>query len=186
MDSILTILQNSTIQKMTIQDNSMDFGYSLGVLHHTKYPEINLEICVRKLKKNSPFLLYLYYSTSESPILYNYLWKVSNLLRFLISRLPFKIKNIVCDLLAIILYLPLAKIAKLFEFFNISIKYFPLSYYSDKPFYVMRNDSLDRFGTKVEKRYTKKEMIRLMENAGLTNIKFNSDKPFWTVIGYKK
>ena len=178
--------QNSTINEMDIQDNTMDFGYSLGVLHHTQYPENNLKICVSKLKKNAPFLLYLYFSTSESPIFYNFLWKISNMLRYIISRLPFRFKNIVCDLLAILIYFPLAKVSKILNNLKISTKYFPLSCYFDKSFYIMRNDALDRFGTKVEKRYTKNEMLLLMKKAGLINIKFNSEKPFWTAVGFKK
>ena len=34
---------------------------------------------------------------------------------------------------------------------------FPLSDYKNKSFYTMRTDALDRFGTKLEKRFSKKE-----------------------------
>ena len=46
---------------ISIKENSQDFGYCLGVLHHTPDPQKGLISCVSKLKKGSPFLLYLYY-----------------------------------------------------------------------------------------------------------------------------
>lgn len=48
----------------------------------------------------------------------------------------------------------------------------------------MRTDALDRFGTRLERRFTKIEMKELMERAGLENIKF-SETSFWTAVGYK-
>jgi 2-polyprenyl-3-methyl-5-hydroxy-6-metoxy-1,4-benzoquinol methylase len=40
----------------------MDFGYSLGVLHHIPDAQKALSDCVKKLKLGAPFLVYLYYS----------------------------------------------------------------------------------------------------------------------------
>ena len=50
----------------------------------------------------------------------------------------------------------------------------------------MRTDSRDRFGTPLEKRYSKREISKMMKQAGLENIKFKNTLPFWTVVGYKK
>ena len=50
----------------------------------------------------------------------------------------------------------------------------------------MRNDALDRFGTKVEKRYSKIKITFMMKKAGLHRIKFSKKKPFWCAVGYKK
>ena len=69
------------------------------------------------------------------------------------------------------------------KFFSES-KNFPLSYYKDKPFYVMRNDSLDRFGTKYEKRYSRQDIIKLFKKTGYKNIKISSKRPYWCAIGY--
>ena len=71
----------------------MDFGFSLGVLHHTINTLENLIICTNKLKKGSPFLIYLYYRFDNKPKIYFYVWKISNLLRLIISKLPFLYKN---------------------------------------------------------------------------------------------
>jgi hypothetical protein len=48
----------------------------------------------------------------------------------------------------------------------------------------MRTDALDRFGTRLEKRFTKNEMRKLMEDCGLRDIRF-SETSFWTAVGYR-
>ena len=50
----------------------------------------------------------------------------------------------------------------------------------------MKTDALDRFGTKLEKRYTKNEIKSLMISCGLEKIKFSNSEPFWIAVGYKK
>jgi len=49
----------------------------------------------------------------------------------------------------------------------------------------MRNDALDRFGTRLEKRFTKAQIAAMMTAAGLRGIKFSDSEPFWCAIGYK-
>jgi hypothetical protein len=48
----------------------------------------------------------------------------------------------------------------------------------------MRTDALDRFGTSLERRFTKDEIKTMMERAGLENIIF-SKTSFWTAVGTK-
>jgi len=48
----------------------------------------------------------------------------------------------------------------------------------------MRNDALDRFGTRLEKRFSKKEIQELMERSGLRDITFSTTS-FWTAVGTK-
>ena len=48
------------------------------------------------------------------------------------------------------------------------------------------NDSRDRFGTPLEKRYIKMIYNKMMKQSGLEKIQFKNSTPFWTVIGYKK
>ena len=58
----------------SLKDNSQDFGYCLGVLHHTPDPELGLQSCISKLKKGCPFLLYLYYKFDNRPRWYYLIW----------------------------------------------------------------------------------------------------------------
>ena len=50
----------------------------------------------------------------------------------------------------------------------------------------MRTDALDRFGTRLEQRFTKKEIHLMMTESGLRDIKFSNEVPFWTAVGFKK
>ena len=127
--------------------------YSLGVIHHLNYPEKAFKIINNSLKKNSPFLVYLYHNFEENTFLYKLIWKISDVLRKTISSQNFFIKSLLCDIIAIFVYLPLSRFSLIIEFFGLNIKNFPLSYYRNKSIYIMRNDSLDRFGTKYEIRY---------------------------------
>ena len=62
----------------------------------------------------------------------------------------------------------------------------PISSYKNCSFYTMKTDALDRFGTRLEHRFTKKEILKMMEEAGLINIKFSEKTPFWVAVGVKK
>jgi hypothetical protein len=66
-----------------------------------------------------------------------------------------------------------------------NVAYLPLSQYRNNSFYVMRNDALDRFGTRLEKRFSKTEIQTMMQRCGLENITFSTTS-FWTAVGYKK
>tara|TARA_Y100001970_G_scaffold283368_1_gene398294 strand:+ start:72 stop:899 length:828 start_codon:yes stop_codon:yes gene_type:complete len=175
----------SSVHEMPIENDSMDFGYSLGVLHHITKSQEGLNECTSKLKPGAPFLLYLYYSFENRPFWYRLLWKISNYMRLVTSKFPFPIKLFISKVMAIIVYYPLARLA-LFASKFIDASNFPLSIYKDKSFYTMQTDALDRFGTRLEKRYTKKETAEMMKKANLENIKFSESEPYWCVIGYKK
>jgi len=58
----------------------------------------------------------------------------------------------------------------------------PLAYYVDKPWKIIRNDALDRFGTPLEKRFSRADIHGMIERAGLTRIQFSDSQPFWHVV----
>ena len=47
--------QTSGVMDNSLKENSQDFGYSLGVLHHTKDTRQGIKNCVKKLKKHLHF-----------------------------------------------------------------------------------------------------------------------------------
>ena len=57
-----------SINEFSVLDESMDFGYCLGVLHHLPNTLSALSHCVSKLKKGAPFLLYIYYKFVNIPL----------------------------------------------------------------------------------------------------------------------
>ena len=107
-------------------------------------------------------------------------------MRSVISTLPKTIKYIVCDLISLVIYYPTVKIGKFLRFYNILPKNWPLTYYLDLSFYVLRTDSLDRFGTKLEKRYSQKQITQILSDSGFHKIKFSTYQPYWCAIAFKK
>ncbi len=174
------------VGNLSLQNDSLDFAYSLGVLHHIPDTFKALKECVKKLKKGAPFLVYLYYNFENKSFFLKFIWKLSNILRKIISSIPFKIKKLITDFLALIIYLPLARLSLLFSKLNINPSFIPLSFYKDKSFYTMRTDSLDRFGTKIEQRFSKNEIHEMMTASNLTRIIFLEREPFWVAVGFKK
>jgi ubiquinone/menaquinone biosynthesis C-methylase UbiE len=175
----------ASIDAMPLSESSMDFGYSLGVLHHIPDTLSALRACVRTLKPGAPFLLYLYYAFDNRPAWFRAMWRVSDVLRQLISRSPFGVKRVVCDVCAACVYWPLARFARVAESLGASIDHFPLSTYRNQSFYVMRTDALDRFGTSLEKRYTRLEIRQMMEQTGLAEVRFRDEMPYWVAVGIK-
>ncbi len=176
---------NTEIKNVRKIKKKFDFAYSLGVIHHLSYPEEAFRVIHNSLKKNSPFLVYLYHNFEENNFLYKLIWQFSNIFRMIISKQSFFVKSFLCDLIALIVYFPISRLSLIVEFFGLNVNNFPLSYYRNKSFYIMRNDSLDRFGTKYEKRYSKLDIIKLFKKTGYKKIKISNHRPFWCAVGFK-
>ncbi len=174
------------IKGSRIKDFSQDFGYSLGVLHHIPDTQGALSESVKKLKLGAPFLAYFYYSFENKPVWYRIIWKISDILRKCLSKAPFSVKYFISQIVAIFIYYPFARICRIFDNLSINVTNFPLNYYKDKSFYVMRTDALDRLGTKLEKRFSKSQITEMFIHAGLDRIEFSSTPPFWCAIGFRK
>ena len=175
-----------SINEFSVSDESMDFGYCLGVLHHLPNTLNALSNCVAKLKKGAPLLLYIYYKFDNKPFWFKSIWRCVDIIRRLICRFPFKLKLLLTRLIAVCIYFPLARLAFLLEYLGLNVENIPLSDYRKKTFYFMCTDALDRFGTKLEKRFTKEEISSMMLKSGLKGIEFSNSTPFWVAIGYKK
>lgn len=173
----------ASVDAIPLVDGSMDFGYSLGVLHHIPDTQSAMVACVRKLKPEAPFLVYLYYAFDNRPLWFRGVWKLSELARYAISRLPYGLRYFVSQIIAGLVYFPLAKTAYLLDKVGLDIRNFPLSAYRRRTFYTMRTDALDRFGTRLEYRFTKDQIQKMMETAGLKNIVFSTEVPYWCAVG---
>ncbi|MDF2455656.1 MAG: putative methyltransferase [Cytophagaceae bacterium] len=179
----------ASVDSIPFADESFDLVFSLGVLHHIPDTADGIRKCVSKVKKGGHFLVYLYYDLDQRGVLFRALFFLSNILRLVICKLPGPIKRFFCDALAVLIYLPFVLFTKLVTAIlgpnNKVIAHIPLSYYQDKSFQVIRNDSLDRFGTPLERRFTKVEIRSMLEAAGLTDIVFSTDEPYWHAVGKK-
>lgn len=171
--------------RIPLPDSSQDFGFALGVLHHIQDTEGSLKSCVAKLKPSAPFLVYLYYRFENRPPWFRAIWRITDVARRGISRLPFGLKKGITSIIALLVYLPLTWVARSLERRGRDVTSFPLSTYRNHSFYTMRTDALDRFGTKLEQRFTKAEIEAMMARCGLTNIRFREGEPYWVACGRK-
>ena len=179
------VFHQASVDSSGLLPASQDFGYSLGVLHHVPNTLSAIRSCVELLKPNAPLLLYLYYAFDNRPGWYRISWQLSDLGRRLIHRLPSKMKHTTTDLIALLIYWPLARLSGILSTFGFSVDSIPLSFYRDHSFYTMRTDALDRFGTPLEQRFTRVQIERMMRDAGLRDIKFSESMPFWCAVGFK-
>ena len=177
---------HASVADLPFEDESLDFAYSLGVLHHVPDTAAAIVSLAKKIKPGAPLLLYLYYAFDNRSWWYRWVWKLSDLTRHVVSAMPFGGKRFVCDIIAGLVYWPLARGAKQLAAIGAMPTAWPLAYYRDKSFYVMRTDALDRFGTRLEQRFTKEQIERMLREAGLRDVQFSDRQPFWCVVGFKR
>ena len=180
------VVEIASVDHMPMADASMDFGYSLGVLHHIPDTAGGIRSCVAKLKPGAPFLVYLYYAFDNRPAWYRLLWKTTDLVRRGISACPHRLRYGLSQLIAASVYFPLARLSGILESLHWDVSWIPLSYYRNRSFYTMRTDALDRFGTGLEQRFTRAEIADMMAQAGLERIVFSDGLPYWCAVGYRR
>ncbi|PLX23296.1 MAG: class I SAM-dependent methyltransferase [Salinivirgaceae bacterium] len=180
-------LSMASTDNLPFNDETFDFGMSIGVLHHIPNTEQALKDCVKKIKRRGYFYIYLYYNFEDKGIGFKLLFNLANMVRFLVSKLPKVFKKFTCDLIAIFVYMPIVLFGRLCRFLGLRkfAKKLPLSFYQNTSFNIIRNDSLDRFGTSLEQRFSRKDITNMMKNAGLGEIVISDSAPYWHAIGKK-
>ena len=175
----------ASVDSIPLADGSQDFGYCLGVLHHVPNTAQGLHDAARKLKVGAPFLLYLYYALDDRPRWFRALWRATDIARRVISRQPFRVRKLIAEAIAVGVYWPVARGAALAERGGLDVRNWPLAWYRNGSFYRMRTDALDRFGTRLESRFTRVQVERMMHDAGLVDIRFSARAPFWCAVGFQ-
>lgn len=175
----------ASVDAIPLPDASQDFAYSLGVLHHIPDTALALHQCVAKLKSGAPFLLYLYYAFDNRPLWFRAVWRASDLVRLILSRMPFLGRKAACGLIAATIYWPLARMALVLDKAGLDVRNLPLAAYRKYSFYTMLTDALDRFGTRLEQRFTRIQIEAMMRAAGLTDVRFREGVPYWVACGRK-
>jgi ubiquinone/menaquinone biosynthesis C-methylase UbiE len=181
-------LSMASTDNIPFDNETFDFGMSIGVLHHIPDTQKALKDCVKKIKTGGYFYIYLYYNLDNRGKLFKYLLSLATGIRKRTSVFPLKLKKITCDIIAIFIYMPFVLSGRLLKTFGLKslAEKLPLSGYQDQTFFVIRNDALDRFGTSLEHRFSKKEIEEMMKNAGLDNITFSENIPYWHAVGKRK
>jgi len=167
---------------LPVADNTFDFVFSMGVLHHIADTSGTLWGLVRALKPGGRLRLYLYWKrTGFAGAL---LWVVA-LARKVTVRLPFPLLRLLCWLLSVGLMAGVVLPYRLLLTLGVDVKdTWPLSVYTKYPFNVLYNDQFDRFSAPIEKRYSEAEVAALLESAGLREVRVFS-RFGWIADGIK-
>ena len=174
----------STINDCDIDDESLDFAYCIGVLHHIPDTESAFRKIASKIRRGGYLLVYMYYNFENRPLWFRYLWRAVDMLRKIISRMPFRLKALIADMLAALVYMPVVTTGSLLNKIGAVPQAFPLRDYIGKSFYTMRTDALDRFGTRIEKRYSRQDIKLLYEINGfdISTLVLSDTPPYWCAV----
>jgi ubiquinone/menaquinone biosynthesis C-methylase UbiE len=175
----------SSVETMPLAPGSLDFAFSLGVLHHVLDTAAAIASVAKVLKPGAPFLIYLYYAFDNRPGWYRAIWRASNSLRVVISRMPLGLRYASSQFIAATVYWPLARMAHALERLGFASSSLPLSFYRDKSFYVMRTDAYDRFCTRLEQRFTRAQIESMLVAAGFERVSFSDTEPYWVGVAYR-
>jgi len=179
------IFHHRSVGDLPFLPESLDFAYSLGVLHHVPDTKGAIRSIARALKPGAPCLIYLYYALDNRPLLYRMLWRFSDMFRLCIAPLPYPLRYAISQVIAMVVYFPLARLAKILDTMGIMPQSFPLAFYRHTSFYVMRTDALDRFGTRLEQRFSRQAIKKMLLEAGLENPVFSEKMPYWVAVAKK-
>lgn len=179
-------VREASVGALPVEDGSLDFAYSLGVLHHVPDTPAAVAALARKIKPGAPLLLYLYYDFENRSRAYRQLWRLSEHVRGVVSKAPYGPRYAVSQALAVSVYWPLARLSWLGERVGADVSSWPLSYYRDKGFYVMRTDALDRFGTRLEQRFSRSQIAEMLDAAGCHPPTFSERPPYWVALARRR
>jgi len=179
---------NENVEENSIPENSLDLAISLGVLHHIPDTGQAILDVSKKIKSGGTFLCYLYYKIEDKPFYYRAIFRIVNVVRFSISRMPHAMRMFIAKLIAFSIYLPLSRYSKFKLNRGKDISNIPLHHYAEMPFMMLENDALDRFGTRLEQRFNKVDIKRMLASANfdLNTLQFSEAEPFWTFAVRKK
>jgi ubiquinone/menaquinone biosynthesis C-methylase UbiE len=161
-------LIQADLNSIPLKDKSVDFLYSIGVLHHIPDTLNGIKRLMPCVKRGGEVAVWLYGPTPFSP-----LPLPSDLYRFVLSRTD---PAVLLRLLRH--YVPFALKVHRLPFIGKLMKLFlPVSEYPRLPipenmrleWYVL--DAFDRFATRIEKHFTEEELRGMLTSAGLGNIR---------------
>lgn len=183
-----THVLQADVHRLPFHHGIFDLIYSLGVLHHLPDPQEGLKQVVRHLKEKGRFLGYFYYAFDNRPRFYHALIPLVSALRWCISRLPQKLARAACLAIACCVYWPLIQLGLFLQSLGLrrAARQVPLfEFYGDKSFSILFNDSVDRFATAIEFRFSRERLEAMLSEAGLSETKFSATLPFWKLTGIR-
>ncbi len=161
---------------LPFRDQTFDFIYCLGVLHHLPNPDDALRGLVEYLKPHGEMRIYVYWDLKDSPRWKKALLALVTALRRVTTRLPHRLLSWLCYPIAVGAWLTFVLPYRLLSRFRLTkqiAETLPLTQYAQYPFSVLLNDQFDRFSAPLERRCSSDEVRWWLEGARLKNVTVN-------------
>lgn len=160
-------------------DDTFDFAYCLGVLHHLPVPALD---ALRRIVRLAPHLLvYLYYALDNRPWYFRALLRPVTWLRLALARVrgP-RSRGLLSWLLAALVYWPVSVAGRVLQPLG-SDRWLPLAEaYTGKSLGRLRQDAYDRFFTRIEQRFRRVEIEALAPEIGSVTV--SEGQPYWHFV----
>ena len=160
-----------SIYRMKYKD-FFDIAFSIGVVHHLKYPQKAITNLINSVKKNGTILIWVYSKEGNERIV-----GIVNLLRYFTSRLPLQVADILSYLLTAFLLVYLKIIKQTNPYFQQISKF---------KFWHIRSIVFDQLIPQIANYWSRDEVLAFFKDKRLKNIKiFRVNNNSWTVTAQK-
>ncbi len=171
--------------RLPFAEDSFDFIYSYGVLHHLVSPARGMSELARVLKPGGRVAAYLYEDFGERAIAWRWLLALVNQLRYVTRWLPHRLLYVLCQAAAPVIYLffttPSLMLRRIPGFRSFAAS---LPFHHATGLFSLAGDLYDRFSAPIEWRYSRTSAVALFQAAGLEQVDIAHDHG-WVVSGVK-
>jgi len=181
-------LMAASAEALPFKDQSFDFGYSYGVLHHLLNPDVGFSELTRVVRKSGGVFVYLYEDHKDNFIKFVALKGIS-FIRNYTTRLSPRLLNLLCLLLSplvIIVFTWPSRILARFKFTKGFANRIPFNF--GKGLFSVKGDLFDRFGAPVEHRFNEQQIREIFRSYGYLKVSLTKmkDTAGWIAWGYKR
>lgn len=155
-----------------LQEHSLDFVYSIGVLHHLPDPKRGFLALTRLLAPGAPIFIWVYSRGRGRQI------ALFNLMRAISTRLPLRLLDSLCLGLAVgqwTLWIGPYRLLSRFQLTRGLAQRLPFASYAPYPFRVLHTDWFDGLSVPLVNYYRREEIFEWFREAGLEQVRINSD-----------
>lgn len=163
-----------------VRRQSLDFVYSIGVLHHLPDPKGGFLTLSRLLKPGAPMFIWVYLRNRGRQI------AVFTAMRAVTTRMPLRVLNLVTLALAAgqwLLWIAAYRGLKRFVSTSRLVDRIPFTLYARYPFRVLHTDWFDGLSVPLQRYYRREEIAEWYTEAGHQHVQIDRD---WNgrAIGY--
>lgn len=164
------------VSDLPFRDSSVDFLFSLGVLHHLDQPCLPV---ARKLMNLGPTgLFYLYYALDNRPWYFKPLLHSVTAARSVLGRVESEhARRRISRALAWVVYRPMVSLGHVVHFLSPRIAIPLYETYRGKSINRIEQDAYDRFFTSIEQRVSKEEIESAFPPEW--QVEISASEPFW-------